>query len=221
MAALSAKRILAGIVVALNSAPALAVTPFPWNGFDLNGRPCSIAQTEHSYGPYDYTNPIHQRDKLPIVEEFHFTAPVENLIRGQSGALLPDLFYTIRAFPNHHRALYALVRYQLNVGQKLNIPPECWLDRALAFKPSDEKVYLIYGIYLHRLGKHDLALHRYKQAEKLAPNYSEVYYNMGLLYLDKGDIDHAVEYAKKAYALNYPLPGLRHRLKERGYLVAK
>ena len=59
------------------------------------------------YGPYDYTNPIHFREKLPIVEGAHFDAGVESLrghLKKNAGTLDGDLDYTLRAFPNHHRA---------------------------------------------------------------------------------------------------------------------
>src|SRR5882672_10328606 len=59
----------------------------------------------NAYGPFDYRI---EHDKLAIVEAYHFTSQVELLIRGQSGALGADLDYTLRAAPNHHRALVAM-----------------------------------------------------------------------------------------------------------------
>ena len=65
------------------------------------------------YGPYDYTNPTHFRDKLPIVNDYHFNARVENLVGGnkeESSHPGGDLNYVLMAFPNHHRALAAMMR---------------------------------------------------------------------------------------------------------------
>ena len=172
---------------------------------------------DNAYGPFDYTNPVHYRDKLPIVERAHFTRKVENLKEGQTkgGSLVGDIDYTLRAFPNHHRALYAMMRYQEKHPQAPDSPNsiECYFKRALTFKQDDGVVWMLYGIYNHKEKKYKEALQKYKNAEKLLKNHSGLYYNMGLLYLDMGNIKLAKKYAKKAYDLGYPLPALRDKLK--------
>ena len=60
----------------------------------------------------DYTNPEH-REKLAVVERFHFTPQVERLEKGQSGYLGDDISYTLDHFANHHRALTSLARLAL------------------------------------------------------------------------------------------------------------
>ena len=45
---------------------------------------------------------------------------------------------------------------------------------------------------------------------------AEIHYNLGLIYLELGDADRALEQAHAAYALGYPLPGLRNRLQRMG-----
>ena len=72
---------------------------------------CGVLQ--NAYGPFDYRDPVSKRDNLPIVESFHFTPDVESLRHGRSGSVLGDLRYTLRAFPNHHRALKSMARYGL------------------------------------------------------------------------------------------------------------
>jgi hypothetical protein len=185
-----------------------------WTGTDLNNTPCRIGQ---GFGPYDYTDPIDVKENLDIVERNHFTREVETLVRGITGSVYGDIDYTIRAFPNHHRALYALVNLQLRRDTSLPTRPECYLDRAVRFKPDDPQVYLIYAIYLHRLGELDAALVKYKRAQELAPENPDVHYNMGLLFIDTRDFEQAKEHAMQAYAANYPLSGLRNRLKKHGY----
>ena len=67
--------------------------------------------TTYGYGPFDYTNPEHVRDKLPIVEQYHFSADVEALrdtMHNGSGTIGAHLWYVIRSFPNHHRALNSM-----------------------------------------------------------------------------------------------------------------
>ena len=177
---------------------------------------------DNAYGPYDYTNPVHKRDKLNIVEGYHFTSEVENLEKGISAHLPgPDLDYTLRAFPNHHRALYSMARYQLQ--HPTIVPPpgasysaECWFKRAMQFKPDDGTIYVIYGIYLHKKGELSNSLTQYKHAIDIIPESSELHYNMGLLYIDLKDYNSALTHAKSAYDLGYPLPGLRRKLERLG-----
>jgi tetratricopeptide (TPR) repeat protein len=177
---------------------------------------------ENAYGPFDYTSPTDVTEHLPIVERFHFNSNVEQLISGltQEGPG-GDLDYTLRAFPNHHRALYAMVRYALkNPG--LEIPPgaqysgECYLLRAIQFRPEDASVRIIYGIYLSKTGRNDEALAQYEKAAELAPANAEVHYNLGLLYRKLRRFDEALEHAKIAYELGYPLQGLKNQLKRDG-----
>lgn len=177
---------------------------------------------ENAYGPYDYTNPTDVKQHLPIVEQFHFNGDVEALIRGQSSAAPGgDLDYTLRAFPNHHRALYAMVKYQLQfktqrVPPGANFPGECYLLRAVRFKPDDANVRVIYGIYLYRVGRNDEALAQYEKAAELAPDNAEVQYNLALLYRKLNRLDDALKHARIAYRLGYPLQGLKQQLQRDG-----
>lgn len=45
---------------------------------------------------------------------------------------------------------------------------------------------------------------------------AEIHYNLGLIELELGNKQAAVEHAKKAYALGHPLPGLQRRLERAG-----
>jgi len=182
------------------------------------------AQSGAQYGPYDYTNPEHVRTKLGIVENYHFNADVENLRAGMTGTVAQDLAYTIRTFPNHHRALYAMARlWRLNEQQGKPPPganpsqtPDYWFRRAIEFAPHDGAAPLLYGVHLHKQKKFNEALKYYKQAEQLLPDSVEVHYNLGLLYFEKKDYRLAKLHAEKAYDLGYPLPGLRNKLIDAG-----
>jgi tetratricopeptide (TPR) repeat protein len=194
-----------------------------WPGTSLSENPCfGKAQ---GYGPYDY---ITERHKLGVVEAYHFTPEVENLIRGKSASVGGDLDYTLRAFPNHHRALWAMTRLYLQKvsttdadalareerAQRSMTPPECYFQRAKRFAPKDGIVSGIYGIYLHKRGRLDAALQEYKIAESLNPEHAEIAYNTGLLYADMNDVENARKYAERAERLGYPLKGLRNRIAE-------
>ncbi len=174
----------------------------------------------NAYGPFDYTNADHFNNKLGVVERFHFTSKVESLIEGESGALALDIDYTLRAFPNHHRALWSAAKLQLQKGWSPGehyFSAECYFDRAMNFQPKDGMVRMIYGIYLHKKHAYKDALVRYQEALELLPDSSEVYYNMGLLYVDLKDFANAKIAAEKAYGMGYPLPGLKNQLLRAGH----
>ncbi len=177
----------------------------------------------NGFGPFDYRDPAHQvlqpgevETKLGIVERAHFTREVETLVSGLRGRKDPldDLDYTLRAFPNHHRALSSMANYHIkNDKQKIGrYSIDCWFQRATVFTPDDPVVRVVYAIYLVRTGKSDEALVQYKEALALQPNYAEAHYNVGLLYTKNGNYDLAYEHAERAYELGHPLPGLRNRL---------
>lgn len=173
------------------------------------------------YGPYDYTNPTHFRDKLPIVNDYHFNARVENLVGGnkeESSHPGGDLNYVLMAFPNHHRALAAMMRLSWKenrlkpIGSHFSV--ECWLDRAVRWRPEDGVARMLYGNYLanDRIKRYKEAIPHYDLAEQRLKNNSNLFYNIGLLHFHMKDYDKSREYAKKAYARGFPLPGLRQML---------
>lgn len=202
--------------------PWAAASAIGFSGNDLEGLPCR--GKGQGYGPFDYTNPVHVARNLPVVETYHFTPEVERLEKGKSSYVLGDLDYTLRAFPNHHRALFAVIRVATEPGHlkrrgmgTMDTPPECYLQRALAFKPNDGKVELLYGLYLHKKGHLDDAESHYRRAVKLMPRSAEAWYNLGLLLTDKEKYAEAVPMAEKAYKYGYPLAGLRRRLAAAGH----
>jgi len=155
----------------------------------------------NAYGPYDYRK---DRDKLVIVEGAHFTQDVEALRAGRTGPVGGDIDYTLRASPNHPRALIAMA----NLG-------------AIRFAGNDPMVRLIYGTYLSRVGKPQEAIKQLEIARSLDPDNANIHYNLGLIYLDLKDYPKAREHAERAYALGFALPGLRKRLEEAGQWTAQ
>lgn len=167
----------------------------------------------------DYTSAENKR-VLGTVEEYHFTPDVEALRRGSTGAIGADLAYTLMMFPNHHRALAAMGKLAQRdktlkpYGAKYSI--ECYFDRATRFRPNDSMVRMVYGNYLLKAGQTDKAAEQLQVAADLQPENPTINYNLGLLYLKKKDYEQAKTYAKKAYELGFPLPGLKNQLKEAG-----
>ena len=170
---------------------------------------------ENAFGPFDYrTAPAETRS---TVERFHFTPQVETLRAGQSGTLGDDLDYTLRAFPNHPRALLAIIRLgERGRTQRVpgaTYPVECYLDRAIRFQPQDAQVRVLYAYFLTRNTRVNEAQQQLKAAESTSPTDPQILYNLGLAYLDLKEYDRALDYAHKAYASGISLPGLRDRLK--------
>jgi tetratricopeptide (TPR) repeat protein len=182
----------------------------------------SCGELGNAYGPYDYTNYDHYTNLLPVVEQYHFTYNVESLIKGESDFLYGDIEYTLQAFPNHHRALVSISKYEFEIqgaAEQLleaTYGVECYFQRAVAFKPNDSVVHLIYATYLHRKGYFDRAEKQYNEAIALNPASAEAHYNLGLLYVDRNKLSLAVKHGHKAYELGHPLMGLKNKLIKKG-----
>lgn len=189
----------------------------PWVGVQFDGAPCRGGMGTR---PRDYTNRAPHLDQLRVNERFHFTSNVENLISGENGSIPGDIDFMLRAWPNHHRALNSLSRYQLRITAnqpKTLAPVECYFQRAINFSPRDSVSMLLYAIYLHKTEHFEEAREQYNGAMKLSPNDAQIQYNLALLLVDMEEYDQAVEYAQQAYDDGFPLPGLRRRLTELGY----
>lgn len=188
----------------------------------------------NAYGPYDYRSDHHKQapgDQMPhaakrqLVEGAHFTPRVENLIgaqsSGQIGAPGGDLDYTLRAFPNHHRALIAVVRYGERTGNPK--PPglrrvvECYFERALRFAPNDTTVRMIYASYLAKHKREPEAVAQLEQATNYAGDNPFTHYNIGLSYFDLKLYDQALAQAHKAMALGFERTQLRELLEKAGH----
>lgn len=178
----------------------------------------SVKRGGGGVGPFDY-----QTDKpsLEIVEKYHFTPAVEALIRGSTNALPgADLDYTLRAIPNHHRALMAMMRY----GEKMKSPTppgahysvECYFDRALRFRPNDTIARMLYATLLSKNARRPEAIQQLELATVAAAGNAFSHYNIGLIYFDLKDYDKALTQAHKAIALGFPQTALRDKLHSAG-----
>lgn len=200
----------------------------PWVGIDFQGKNC--AGLGQGYGPFDYTDPVATKTKqgggsetaLHLVESAHFAPDSENLIKPMGRGFLGDFDYTLRAWPNHHRALLSLVRFQLEVNKKIRNPEkefspvECYFQRAIHFSPKDSATYSLYAYYLSKIGKQQQAQEQYEKALTITPDSSKIEYAYSLLLIDLKQYDKALEYAQKAYQHGKPPLGLQNKLKKLG-----
>lgn len=174
--------------------------------------PCGALS--NAYGPYDYRT---DRDKLEIVERFHFTPQVEAAIGLRSAG---DHDYTLRAFPNHHRALLSLARY----GEITKSPQprgarysiECYFDRAVRFRPDDTVARMLYAQYLWKNQKPEQSLAQLAAAEQYAKDNGFTHYNLGLVYLEMKQFDKALKQAHQALALGFERTELKQQLQAAG-----
>jgi tetratricopeptide (TPR) repeat protein len=168
-----------------------------------------IEQTALDYRPEKFKQGAgdtqRHSDFVQRVEQYHFKPETEALIRGTSGDIGGDLDFTLRYFPNHHRALISMVR----LGEKLNnpqprgarYPVECWLERAVRFAPDDTVSRLIYVSYLSKRGRMPEATAQLEKAEASAQDNPFSHYNVGLFYFELKNYDKALQQAHKAMAM--------------------
>lgn len=188
---------------------------------------CSAGAANTGCDPYvrhdpggDYRDPA-DRSGLALVENYHFTPEVERLQRGASSSVAGDIAYTLEHFPNHHRALAAMTRLALRDKNRkpagAHYTLDCYYERALQFRPDDAKVHALYGAYLLAQGQNDAALAALQHSARLAPQDAGAQYNLGLVYLKQQNYEQALQQAHKAYALGFPLAGLRQQLQASGH----
>ncbi len=167
------------------------------------------------FGPFDYLDRVQLKDKLDLVEAYHFAPEIEKLKAGTQ-RVAADLNYTLQAWPNHHRALASLAKLAIREkttsipGLKYNV--ECYFDRAFRWRSNDSTVRSIYGSYLSKVGRSSSAIEQLEIAVRIQPDNATAHYNLGLLYFDKGNHDKARFHAERAYEFDFPLPGLRNKL---------
>lgn len=211
--------LLAALEMATRSLPALALVLLataaePSHAQDA-ASPCGGLRSE--FGPFDYRT---DRDKLPIVEGAHFTPPVEALIHGVSGPLGAELAYVLARFPNHHRALAAMMR----LSERTNwVPPkgarydmDCYFERALRFRPDDVIARLLFVSYLGKRARRDEALRQLDVATMYAGDNGFTHYNIGLQYLELGQFGLAGKQAQRAQSLGFTNRELVDRLRSSG-----
>lgn len=205
------------------SAGLLATLPSPALAQGNDGSPCGNPFVNH-FGPWDYRT-ASKHDK-GLVEGAHFTPGVESLTKPSKtmySTMAQDVAYTLHVFPNHPRALNAMMR--LGERHKMDIPPgatytvECYFERAVKYQPNDTVVRALFAVFLGKKKKIAEAARQLEIATEFAKDNPITHFNIGLVYFDIGNYEQALAAAHRARAGGYMRPELEERLKSVGKWV--
>lgn len=177
---------------------------------------------QNHFGPWDYRTA--RKEDLKIVEDAHFTAGIETLTRPKNTMrhdMAQDVSYTLKVFPNHHRALLTLVR----LGEKFGDPPpgtkgmsvDCYFDRAVRFRPDDTVVRGLYAQFLAKNKRKEEAMRHLDFALQKAAENPISQYTVGTVFLELGEFERALAQAHKARAMGVQWPELEQALKASGH----
>lgn len=186
----------------------------------------------NAYGPFDY-RADHYRPapedrephsaKLRLVESAHFPSTVEMLLGGSrvgANTLWGDMDYTLRAFPNHHRALASVLRWASSTERLVKEAPprpvECYFERAVRFKPDDNVARLLYARFLLNAKRREEAIYHIELVAKSAGDSAITHFNVGMLFADAEKYDEALAHAHRAIELGSTRPELAKRLQTAG-----
>lgn len=86
------------------------------------------------------------------------------------------------------------------------------LGSALKLMPQSAPCWCNYGLAMHKLGRDDIAIKAYLQAEELDPTAGDTLSNIAAFYQNRGMADKAVEYGYKAIAVLPDHPGAHNNL---------
>jgi tetratricopeptide (TPR) repeat protein len=162
---------------------------------------------------------------LKLVEDAHFTPNVELLRSSKSGTGLPgpDLAYTLRVYPNHHRALLAMAalgeKKQTSQPEGSENTVECWYIRALTFAPDDNIARMLFAQFLIKKNRNEEADKQLDFVASHAGDNAFTHNNVGLLYFDMKNYDKALFHSHKAIELGLGTPVLPGQLKGVGKWV--
>ncbi len=162
---------------------------------------------ESYYGNYS-------REHLSAVERHHLQQGRDKAKWDNPIYAWRDVEFMLRHFPNHPDAL--MLAIDLSFKSKDMRHAQELFEKAVIFDPKPAAPWVIYGLFFHRHGKLDDAIIRYQEALKRDPDMVEAYYNLGLAYFKLKQYEQANQAAQRAYALGYPLLGLRKKLEKIG-----
>lgn len=201
-------RVVMALALVLPALPAAA---------QVSAEMCGPIKQRLQAGPWDFRT---QKEWLPLVENAHFEPKTENLIAGTSGKLGPDFDYTLGKFPNHARALLALIplsrRWPDPRAIELPKPVECYFERAIRFAKDDLVVRMIYARWLDDQKRRADALKQLDFVSQQGKDNPVTLRSLGLIAIEMGEFDRARQYAWALEELVPGTPALRDALQKAG-----
>jgi len=216
---------LIGLALASTAQAVMTVNP----GVQLNGSPCKPLTFHDNIVDYRRTDSkakwhIHDSWQAHIAPALKQMKTVSG--KGVGGSASGNLHFVLERRPNDIRALKALIDYSFIIKKHPNhVPlfnqPECYLQAATIYAPDDPSPYMLYGYYLMKLKRYNLAIEKYRKALAINPRAIEPLYNIGLAYYRLGKMEMSRKYAMKAYSRGFPLHWLRKALANAGHPIGK
>lgn len=140
----------------------------------------------------------------------------ENLSRA-----VKEINFTVVRIPQNHQ-WYPEIYVDYARAQYLNdqkIEAFNTLQQLITTHPTHSLPYTALAYYLKRENQLTKAISVLQNAPELILNESaELNYFLGWYLMEADDNEAALEYAKRAYSLNYPVPTLRQRLASKGLI---
>ncbi len=152
---------------------------------------------------------------LRTVEQYHLIPGEEKLRNRNYESAYGDFSFILRYFPNHPRALLAMV-HLCSEWRSQHCLLDTVFEKAIAVRPNEPGTFVVSGIYLHRIKRYKEAIAAFERALALDPESMNAHYNVALTYVETRQYALANEHAQRAYALGATLPGLRKRLEKAG-----
>ena len=147
---------------------------------------------------------------LRNLDRNHYRPAAEKLARGQYKGVQGDLEFMLKYFPNHPRAVAGMA--ELGVATKHPEVAEQYFQNAIDRYPGHDETHVVYGTFLHKLGRIEAAVVQYKKALEINADSAYAHYNLGLAYVDQKNYQRANFHAQRAYQLGASFPGLRRKL---------
>lgn len=183
----------------------------------LAGGSVSAQTDEGGIVPHNYYNSdSYSAQLLEDVVKYHLPLARKQMRKGGSKLYyaLQNVKFVLAYFPNHPKALQLATEITIRMNQPRRA--DRFFIKAVELYPNQAQSWLLYGLHLHRTGRVAEAVKKYRHALELDSSLVNARYNLGLALLKLGKLEKARAQAKRAYAVGYPLPGLRNALKSRG-----
>ena len=106
------------------------------------------------------------------------------LQKGDSVASLNTMKEAIIRYPDDQNILIQLFNYYFTRGKTEEAI--AYIDKAILNEKDNPSFHLNKGFALDKLERHEDAIREYELAIKLKPDYTDAYYNIGVIYYNKG-----------------------------------